>query len=393
MPPIVIIDDTGVHATSLDALRDRLSELMQTYVGQEVDLAPETPQGKLMTPFLILTHEQTEAFVALAGVLDAKTVSGSYADAMYSEWGVLRRLATRSTATVTLTGAEDTQVPAGTRIQSTAGDIFATDESALIPAAGTIDVDVTAAEGGPISVAINSLTVIVDGISGFTSVTNAAAGTTGTSRETTLDYVTRANDAIALNALGTPEAIKAHVADVDGVTAVELADNDTVDAFVASADRGLTTPAKAFEVIVAGGADDDVAEAILLSKSPGITAHGPVTVSIARPLGNTVTIGFRRPTTIAMSWSMTYTAEAGFPSDGEEQLEAAAVNYINGLGIGKWIVRNQFLKAILTVPGWDASTINTPTTTAGSNDVLDEGDLNIFDVLNLTAASITLTAT
>ena len=392
MPPIVVIDDFGFYGTTLDTLRDRLSELTLTYVGRQLDLAPETPQGQLATPMVLFTHDLVQALGATVNALNADTVFGAFADAMYSEWGVRRQQATHSTATVTFTGAEDTQIVAGTRVQSTAGAIFATDGAALMPAAGTVGAAVTAAAAGPVSVATGSLTVIIDSVPGLSSVTNAATGTLGLERETTLEFLERARRAVALNSLGTVEAITAHVAAVAGVTYVTLADNDTDVAFTAAGNRGLTTPRKSFEVIVQGGPDADVAQAILVSKAPGITAHGATTVDIARPLGNTVTIGFTRPTEVPMSWTMTYTPEAGFPLDGAAQLQAAAVAYINALGIGRWIRRNDFLKAILAVPGWDATTINPPVTTSGSADVLSAAALNRFDVLSLTVSAVTLTA-
>ena len=62
-------------------------------------------------------------------------------------------------------------------------------------------------------------------------------------------------------------SIKANVSEVDGVSYLEVYENDTVSTVD-------TIPAKAFEVVVQGGTDTDIAQAILEKKPAGIQAYG-----------------------------------------------------------------------------------------------------------------------
>lgn len=108
-----------------------------------------------------------------------------------AEFGITKKNGTVATGSATFTGAETTQIPAGSIIQTTAGLQFLTVSDGVITG-GTAKIAIEASEIGPsYNMPVNTITQIPTAISGITAVTNDVITSGGTDQETDAALVAR----------------------------------------------------------------------------------------------------------------------------------------------------------------------------------------------------------
>jgi uncharacterized phage protein gp47/JayE len=112
----------------------------------------------LRSVLLILVRVVAGAVHLLYGYLDniikqlfTETAESTYLDKIGSEIGLIRKAPVAAAGIVAITGVALTVVPAGSELQSTAGNIYTTDEEVTIPVAATIDAAITAQATGTAS--------------------------------------------------------------------------------------------------------------------------------------------------------------------------------------------------------------------------------------------------
>ena len=355
------VDATGVTPTTLDGYIKQLEGAFKDALGQDLNLAPESPQGQLIGILGLALARADEALVSMAGGLSLNTAKGQQLDAIGSIMNISRITSERSQVTATLTGTNGTSIPKGSQARTTAGEVFETDEAKIIPSSGTIDVTMFSVEHGPIPALANSLTQIVDVISGWTAVNNASAAELGRLIESDREYRQRYSMELAANAHASLEAIRTAVLQAEGVSAALVYDNDTGSSVTV---RGVAIAAHSFITIVKGGADADVAQAILDNKTAGIGTVGSTTITVTHPQGHTLDIKFQRLVDIPLTVAITIDTGAGFPSDGilqvRERVEDWAAGTLeivpgqfdpSGLSIGESLDLRRLLTPVNSVPG------------------------------------------
>jgi len=118
-----------------------------------------------------------------------QTTFGEYLDLRAEEYDVERRPAVAATGSVTFTGTPGTVIPAGTRVATPANENtlsveFQTLAEVTIGDTGSATADIEALEAGASgNVASNTITLMLESISGITSVTNPEPTTGGLDEE------------------------------------------------------------------------------------------------------------------------------------------------------------------------------------------------------------------
>ena len=142
---------------------------------------------------------------------------------------------------------------------------------------------------------------------------------TGRDVEPDPDLRERREDELLING-NDLAAIKAVVGALETVVVVAVFENtnclDIVDGIAPGA----------FETVVEGGDDTDIANAIFSRKPPGAEAFGSTTVIVADGEGGTLPIGFTRPTDVDINVEITVDttgAEGQFPANGAQLIEDA----------------------------------------------------------------------
>lgn len=118
----------------------------------------------------------------------AETSWGDYLTMIAAEFGVDRKLASKATGTVTVTGSGT--VAAGSRFATTAGTIFISTKEAVVTDSASIPVEASL-EGSSGNVVAGAISVIPMSIPGITAVTNVSPTTGGYDEESDEDLLKR----------------------------------------------------------------------------------------------------------------------------------------------------------------------------------------------------------
>lgn len=147
-----------------------------------------------------------------------------------------------------------------------------------------------AEEYGKITLPYGIVTKMVNNVTGFTAVTNLLEPTYGRKQESDIEL---RQSYIAKSALRSNTMIESIVGELlNNIENVESAsgyenDTDYVDS------RGL--PPHSIEIIVEGGDNSEIAQAILRRKAGGIQTYGSIEVGVPGVYGDTIPVRFNRP--------------------------------------------------------------------------------------------------
>lgn len=318
---------------SVKSQNDWFDEEKQLYldIDSNWNLDPSTPDG------LKIAHD-AEIFSALDEVLqqaynskDPNKASGYDLDVICALTGTVRSEGTASTVTgFVLTGTPGTQVPAGTRFESSVtGYRFTLDQTWTLDSSGTATVGITCTTIGEIEADANTITTIVDTVAGLVSVNNPTPATPGTAAES--DGSLRVKRATAVGRPGNNQidSMLGELYAVDGTRRVKVYENDTNT----TDSNGL--PPHSIAPIIDGGTDADVAMAIYTKKNPGVAlyqAGTPVSVDVTSPTypDNVKTIKFSRPKYVDMVIVVTIKNDGSLPSNTQDLIRDAFIEFAAG---------------------------------------------------------------
>ncbi|MCF8020856.1 MAG: baseplate J/gp47 family protein [Vallitaleaceae bacterium] len=302
------------------------------------------------------------------------TATDSTLDEVIQYLGLTRRQGTKAVTNVTFSGDDLTFIPEEFLLETVAEKPiqFQTTESGYI-GGGSITLQVEALETGiDGNVAANTITEVVNPISGLDSVTNTDEAQGGGERETDQELRERYYESYDRAGGSTLTAIRANILENTGVTACLMLENYTVSVD----ENGL--PPKSFESIVYGGVDAEVIEAIYDKKPAGIESHGNISGTIDDEIGRTHTISFSRAAPVDIYISMEIVRGSNFPLDGEEKIKSEIVDYINSeLSINESVIYTRLFDLIYNVVGVDdvtSLTLGTSASPTGTSNVEIEFD-------------------
>jgi uncharacterized phage protein gp47/JayE len=250
---------------------------------------------------------------------------------------------------------------------------------------GVVDAEVTAADYGndPVAYAGNAATIDTP-VSGWDIAQFKDDADIGIDEET--DAALRLRRALLLTASGnaTRDAIRADILSAVGVTECFVFVNDE-DIAVGS------LPPHSFEAVVLGGTDVVVAQAILGTKSAGITTYGTSSAVATDSEGGSHTMYFTRPSTVDLYVHCHVTHTTDYPTDGDTQIKAAVVAYGNSLDMGDDVIFVELYAAILAIEGVTDVTVltldtaNPPILTA--NWVITDHQISAWSTTRVTVTS------
>lgn len=304
------------------------------------------------------------------------TATNSTLDEVVQYLGLTRRQGTKAVADVEFSGDDLTFIPEEFLLETVAEEPiqFQTTTSGYINSGG-ITLQVEALDAGiDGNVAANTITEVVNPISGLDSVTNPDAAQGGSERETDQELRERYYDSYDRAGGSTLTAIRANILENTGVTACLMLENYSMTT------DGNGLPPKSFESIVYGGVDVEVIEAIFDKKPAGIESHGDISGTIDDEVGRTHTISFSRAAPVDIYISMTIERGPDFPFDGEDEIKSEILNYTtNELSINDDVIYTKLFDLIYNTVGVDditelylgtsASPTGTSNVTIGFNEV------------------------
>jgi len=297
--PYQYVIPTGLVVPDTSQTLTQVQQEWETAFGADLIVTPDTPQGVMITAETLARNNVINNNAAVANQINPNIAGGVFLDAILALTGVQREAQTPTVVpNVTVTGVVGTTIPQGVQAKTSAGDIFRSTSTVVIPSGGTTTVNFQAVEYGPVACAINALNTIVTAVIGWETVDNSTAGTLGTTTQS--DAAARAfrQNTLAFQGLSLAEAITSALYAVPGVTSLIFQENV---AGTTSVINSITMGSHSVYACVEGGTDNDVAAALLENKSSGAGWNGSTTVSVLEPAsGQTYSVKFDRPAQIGI---------------------------------------------------------------------------------------------
>lgn len=294
------ITKDGIETDDLQTILAELTEDFKNIYGQDINLEQSTPDGQLINILAQAKRDTLDLAVQSYNLFNPETVIGRAQDNLYKLIGLYRKASKFSfvqvnvtiTAPANLQGLDDdVENPDGVgyTLSDTNGNNFILVNSTNLTSAGTYLLDFRAQNIGAIQVLPNTIKNMVSVIRGVSYVNNPSVQyQTGNDEETDAEFRIRFNKSRSLSGKGFNDSLLAALLNINLVTDAQVYSNRTN---VTDSDG---TPAHSVWVIVEGGTDEEVAEAIYSNVSDGSGMRGAQQVALRKSNGLFETIYFDR---------------------------------------------------------------------------------------------------
>lgn len=276
-------NELGIILPSTEEIRAdigaKIQAAFQTKASDPVlNIEPSSPMGQVLDLLVAEIEAKNAEIIAIANMADPNTAQGRFLDALAALYGLKRKISEPTIVNCVCTGLKGTVIPYGAIAQDGEGNQFRCVSlgGARILESGSVTADFAAIEHGALEISANSVTNIVTAVAGWDSVNNPTAGAVGRDEETDAELRNRMAQSYAYNATGYVEAIRANLANLDGVIDCVVRENYTNDAVTI---YGYSVAGHSIVVGIVGGDDDDIAEVIYRRKDAGCGTIGNYSVS------------------------------------------------------------------------------------------------------------------
>lgn len=296
-------DNNGIVTQNLNEILDEREQDLREFFEDDFVISADDPIGNLQLADADRELAIQELVLFIAMQLDPNQATGMWLDFICALNGIERLKPSKTTCYFTITGLTSISKAVGeVVVVDTKTDEWLTNSEAfIIGSDGTATAQFQATSYGPIEFEALSTYELKTPIIGIEKIeyNQEKAQVTGLYRET--DTALRARRELSLQGQATSvkASIESAVRVVDNVQYAKVYENDTMETVD-------TIPAKAFETVVSGGNDNLIAQAIHDKRPIGIQAYGTTTVDITDDDGDTVTIGFTRPTPVQCDLKIEY---------------------------------------------------------------------------------------
>lgn len=368
------LTSAGFDRKRLVDIKADIETALKLAFGENIDLTPQSGFGQFVG---IMSESMSDQWESQENVYNSQypaTAQGSQLSNVVDYNGIERQGATNSTIELaTIAGTAGTVIPINSQASIAAtGKVFVTDSEVTIGGGGTVTVNMTAVDTGPIEAAISTLTSIETPIFGWASITNTIAAVVGEGEETDAELRVRRENSTSALGQNTTDALYARLLNIDGVT----------DALVFSNGSNGTVngvPAHQFLSVVEGGTDEDIANEVWINTPQGIASYGTTTENITDSQGFTQAVRFTRPSEIDIYFKIDITINSTeFPGTGANDIKEAVVAYGNAnFKINDDVIMSEFYTPINETPGIETIDLfmglsSSPATTANITIAIDE---------------------
>lgn len=316
---------------------DILSEYQALFknVFPDINTDPSTPQGQIITS---LTQTDLATISYLENLANAFFLGGNGYFLDLWAWNlfrVTRKQGIPSSALITIQGVAGTEIPEDFLISDNQYN-YKISKSVIIPNTGTIDVLFYCTEINEFIANPNTITQIVTIVNGVERVNNTNMAAPAILKETDGELFQRCVyfGSTARNA--SFRSILANVAEVSGVNRIAGAENVTNGPLEVS---GVTLTPHSICLVVDGGENEDIANAMFNSRATGCDMVGDTEVTILLD-NQKYTYKFYRPTAVPLKAQVKVSSTGAIiPSNYESEVKNVLSNFINNLDINKNITQ------------------------------------------------------
>ncbi|RXI46094.1 hypothetical protein DP145_01800 [Clostridium tetani] len=321
------IDKTGFYMPTYVDVRDKLIEDAKSIFGQDIYLGEDSQDYQWIST---VSEKIYDAFQIAQNVYNNRgpnVAIGSGLDSIVKINGIKRKPETYSKCLVTISGIKNTVIKNGIAIDK--GNIkWRLPGTIVVPESGQINVLAICEISGPIVANPGDIIGIYNPTYGWNGVYNKETAELGSYVEDDSKLRKRQSQSTAQASLTMLEGTSGAVAQIKNVRRSKVYENDTnlIDK------RGL--PPHSITVVVEGGEDKDIANAIWVHKGIGCFTNGDVTIKIIDKKGQVTPINFYRPKYVDIEVTINIKQLNGYTTETTESIKEKLQSYLNSLEIG-----------------------------------------------------------
>lgn len=332
------VTDTGITAPTYDVILAWYQTQYRAIYGADVVLDNSTQDGQWIAIQAQAMNVCNQAMITVFNSFSPAKAQGAALSSNVKINGITRDPATNSTCDVVITGDVGTVITNGTVQDTVNRNTWNLPATVTIPEGGSITVTATCAVSGPVTGAIDTLTIIGTPTDGWTGVTNTTAAAIGQPMQTDASLRIQQAASTMLPSLTIMDGIIGGILSLPGVSDCAGYENDTnvTDA------NGI--PGHGISLVVDGGDAQQIATLIANKKTMGSPTYGTTTETVIDRAGNSRTINFFRPSNANIYVKITLTALRGYTNEIGASLAQSVSDYISSLNIGDIIYTTRLYK-------------------------------------------------
>lgn len=293
-----IIDADGIHTESYQESYENLVNALKGIYG-EINTESNSPDGQAIGIYTQGKQDILDLAVSMYNCLDPDKCDGNAQDILYKLNGLIRkaskftfvRVNISTNKSVNLKGLDAdvaNENATAFTVSDTNGNQYYLVNSQTLPV-GVTTCEFRAAKSGAIEVTPNSITNLVTVILGVESAINPGKEySKGSNRETNAEFRIRRAKSTAAPSQGFNDGLEAQILNINEVTDVIIDNNRT------NVQNANGTPAHTIWVIVEGGTDEEIAQAIYRNVTDGCGMRGTIKVPVQKKNGRYEDIYFDR---------------------------------------------------------------------------------------------------
>ncbi len=266
----------GLQAPDTADILEAVQEEFKKCFGNDINLAPSSPQGQLITSLAAMIALKNTEILKVANQFNPLTAQGVFQDALGKIYFLERKVAQPTIVHCTCKGLAGTVIPARALVQSADGIRFYTANESVIDESQSISVEFICEKEGAVEVAPHTVNKIITVVSGWDTVDNENAGILGNVNETQAEFERRRYKSVAKNAHGTVASLYGALADLESVIDVVVLEN-TGNETISKA--GVEIGGHSVYISVVGGTPEEIASVLYHKIDCGCGTTGDVPVT------------------------------------------------------------------------------------------------------------------
>lgn len=283
------IGPTGLTTATKTEILANYTLALQSIYGPDINLDPSTPDGQLINIFAQAVLDLQDLITQVNNQFDPDNAVGVILDQRVTYNGIQRQAGTYTVTNITLVISQacnlygvDQSAQKVYTVADNAGNQWNLLSAQTIVGAGTYVFAFQAANPGAVLTISNTITSPVSIVLGVSTINNPTTYTTlGLNEESDAQLKIRRQKSVALASQGFPDAMKAALKNITGITYAQVFEN------VTNGTNADGVPGHSIWVIVAGTpASADVANAIYTKRSSGSGMFGAISFQITQKDGS-----------------------------------------------------------------------------------------------------------
>lgn len=392
--PSFTFGPTGFVAPAGPAVLAGVQGDINAAFGNTLNYQLTTPQGQLAQSQAAVISNTYATFQYYTQQVDPAYATGRMQDAIGRLYSLERDPAQPTILQLNCTGGPIT-IPVGALVQDSSLNLYACTQATQIPPSGSVVVPFACTLPGPVSVPQS--VSIYQGVNGWDTV-SVVSGVIGSNVEGRAAFETRRQDSVAGNSFGAAGSIIGAVAKVAGVLDYFGYSNNSASPVTLF---GVTIPANAIYISVAGGDPNAIGAAILSKKGGGAPMAGNTIITVydnnplyASPIPYQIT--YTIPAPLQLVWNVVLVNNPLVPSDAATQVQNALIIALAGQSalnpappkarIASTVYAANYIPAITALGSWaqvasiGVGSTNSPVATVIGN--ISATTLNVVGVIS-----------